>query len=580
MKKNVGNRNAVVVIALLLFSALNIAYAAPTIHETWQSEWDKLDQQSEDQIVADIVDCINSKSKAPFMLGAATAEYQILGQNSLGSSQMAHGEKHMIHDKSGSACGGWEQHSKDIELLEKCGLNAYRFSIDWSAIQPTQDSWDTAKLQHYIDFCKELRSRNIKVMVTLHHFVHPQWFEELGAFEHSDNNKHLVRFCRKVFAELAPYVDQFCTINEPGIYVFQSYIRGVFPPFKSVTFPYLPSLGLRESWSPRENAGYGNIKLAGQVLLNLLNAHVAIYQSCQEVWTEKTKFLAEKKDSGLRLSEKNEDWLAMTTCPPIGFVHQYLTFRNFHKTYQCIPYQSACAGALLAGAAFLATQNNENEIQRYGKLPMYGMLSTAAVLTTGMVGRIEETVANILNNWIHWSVMNFFEHGEFNFAGASHLKQTIPAAQDSFDFVGLNYYSVVSFNLAQLNPGPDYYDNDIRTDMPYGIYAEGLYRAIERMAQLGKPIYITENGIADEKDIARNTWIKRHFWAISKAINNGYDVRGFYYWSLMDNWEWDMSYGPKFGLYKVDFASPNLKRTLRDGSKIYQKIGLALNQGL
>ena len=63
---------------------------------------------------------------------------------------------------------------------------------------------------------------------------------------------------------------------------------------------------------------------------------------------------------------------------------------------------------------------------------------------------------------------------------------------------------------------------------------------------------------------------------VDTALNDGFDVRGFFYWSLMDNWEWDMGYGPKFGLYHVDFGHPDLTRTLRDGSKIYHKISLAL----
>ena len=127
--------------------------------------------------------------------------------------------------------------------------------------------------------------------------------------------------------------------------------------------------------------------------------------------------------------------------------------------------------------------------------------------------------------------------------------------------------------------GPDYYQYDIRTDMPYGIYAEGLYRAIERINKLGKPVYITENGIADKNnknDNVRKTWIKRHFFAVKKAIDEGCDVRGFFYWSLLDNWEWDMRYGEAFGLYHVDFSKKSLPRTLRDGSRIYKNIAQGL----
>jgi beta-glucosidase/6-phospho-beta-glucosidase/beta-galactosidase len=562
----------VFVATVSFFGVLNVAHVPPTIHETWQEEWDDLDRQDESKYVAEIVDCLKNKSKSYFILGAATADYQILGQEGLPTSQMAHGESLMVKtDKSGAACGGWQQHFDDIRLLEQCGLNGYRFSIDWSAIQPDRNSWNKEKLQHYIDFCKALKKRHIKVMVTLHHFVHPQWFEKLGAFEHSENIGYFVNFCEKVFAELAPYVDQWCTINEPGIYMFQSYIRGVFPPFKSVTLPYLSSVGLREGWAPCDKAGFGNIKLAGQVLSNLLDAHVIVYQTLQQSWLRRKAFVMEKQALGLSLSEHDKAWISMKACSPIGFVHQCLTFRNFHKINQLIPYQSLCAGALFAGAILA----NHSDKKTYGKIPIYAMGCAGAILMHGVLGRFEATIANMLNNWIHESVMNFFESGTFAFLGAANLKREVPQAKRSFDFVGLNYYSVVSFNL--LNGGPDYYDKDVRTDMPYGVYAEGLYRAIERMSKLEKPIYITENGVADKTDSVRNTWIKRHFWAIKKSLESGYDVRGFFYWSLMDNWEWDMGYGPKFGLYHVDFNDKNRKRTLRAGSSIYQTIGLSLN---
>ena len=108
------------------------------------------------------------------------------------------------------------------------------------------------------------------------------------------------------------------------------------------------------------------------------------------------------------------------------------------------------------------------------------------------------------------------------------------------------------------------------TDMPYTIYPEGIYRAIDRVSQIGKPIIITENGIADSKDDRRGLFIKRYLYAVNKAILKGKDVRGYFYWSLMDNFEWAEGYDMKFGLYEVDFNTQ--KRTLRAGSKEFVKI--------
>ena len=115
-----------------------------------------------------------------------------------------------------------------------------------------------------------------------------------------------------------------------------------------------------------------------------------------------------------------------------------------------------------------------------------------------------------------------------------------------------------------------YRDDDIMTDMPYTIYAEGIYRAIKFISQLNKPIIITENGVADKDDSFRSVYIARYLYAVRKAISDGYNVTGYYYWSLMDNFEWAFGYDMKFGLYKVDFETQ--KRTLREGSKSYIKI--------
>ena len=115
-----------------------------------------------------------------------------------------------------------------------------------------------------------------------------------------------------------------------------------------------------------------------------------------------------------------------------------------------------------------------------------------------------------------------------------------------------------------------YPDRDILTDMPYTIYGEGLYRAIQSVSTLDVPIIITENGIADAEDDRRELYIKRYIYAMSKAIKDGFDIKGYFYWSLMDNFEWAFGYDMKFGLYFVDYNTQ--ERLLREGSKVFIKI--------
>ena len=150
------------------------------------------------------------------------------------------------------------------------------------------------------------------------------------------------------------------------------------------------------------------------------------------------------------------------------------------------------------------------------------------------------------------------------------LKYEDKSARLSTDFIGLNYYSHnhLKFRIHRHEFFEiKYFSNDIMTDMPYAIYAEGFYRAIKEVSYIGKPIIITENGIADSDDNRRSLFIKRYIYALSKAIEEDIEILGYYYWSLMDNFEWAEGYDMKFGLYKVNFK--NQKRSLRDGSKAF-----------
>ena len=104
----------------------------------------------------------------------------------------------------------------------------------------------------------------------------------------------------------------------------------------------------------------------------------------------------------------------------------------------------------------------------------------------------------------------------------------------------------------------------------YCISPESLYLAIKeistRIAEpLNIPIYITENGTAPLNDDAekKNSFYQQYLSALSKALMEGYDVRGYITWSLMDNFEWGSGYSVRYGLYHVDFDDPNLPRTLK-----------------
>lgn len=172
-------------------------------------------------------------------------------------------------------------------------------------------------------------------------------------------------------------------------------------------------------------------------------------------------------------------------------------------------------------------------------------------------------------------ILEFLRTGNYKYAlpGVKPVVHTNPKAKTSNDFVGLNYYS--HFHV-QFNPKLDplwhlrHQPLAIMTDMAHPVYPEGLYRSLKRMATLGVPIIVTENGIADADDSRRALYIKRYLYALSKAIKDGIPVKGYFYWSLMDNFEWAEGFDMRFGLYHNDFSTQ--KRTLRDGSKAYKNV--------
>ncbi len=128
-----------------------------------------------------------------------------------------------------------------------------------------------------------------------------------------------------------------------------------------------------------------------------------------------------------------------------------------------------------------------------------------------------------------------------------------------FDFVGLNYYrSRFLFGRGQ------------KSDTGWRIYPEALYRFLKRAGALGKPVFVTENGIADARDGRRAEFIREHLHQIERALRDGVDVRGYFHWSLLDNFEWDFGFWPRFGLVEVDYSTQ--ERRIRRSAYLYRDI--------
>ncbi len=134
------------------------------------------------------------------------------------------------------------------------------------------------------------------------------------------------------------------------------------------------------------------------------------------------------------------------------------------------------------------------------------------------------------------------------------------------DFLGLNYYTLKRLPYF----GSVLPTQDKATEMDWEIYPEGLYHCLKDLKKFNKPIFITENGIADATDQKRERFIRDHLRWLWQAREEGVDVRGYLYWSLIDNFEWARGFGPRFGLVAIDYTTQ--VRTIRTSAWAYAKI--------
>lgn len=131
---------------------------------------------------------------------------------------------------SGVLADHYDRYQEDFDLIEKMNMNAFRFSVEWSRIEPSDGVWDASEIKHYKDYIDELNRRGIEPLVTLFHFTLPVWFAEKGGFEKRSNIKYFTRFVKKIVSELGNSVRLIVTMNEPEIYAIESYHLGNWPP--------------------------------------------------------------------------------------------------------------------------------------------------------------------------------------------------------------------------------------------------------------------------------------------------------------------------------------------------------------
>ncbi|MEK7121111.1 MAG: glycoside hydrolase family 1 protein [Patescibacteria group bacterium] len=184
----------------------------------------------------------------------------------------------------------------------------------------------------------------------------------------------------------------------------------------------------------------------------------------------------------------------------------------------------------------------------------------------GSVSHNMEPLVGIVENNRHFIAGNFLRRLRQRVWEYYRNRYLLDRVQSSIDFIGLNYYTIDrlfgSYSVLPKQPTME--------EMGWEIYPKGIYHELMALKSYKKPIFITENGIADSKDEKREKFIKDHLRWVWQAIHDGADVRGYMYWSLLDNFEWAHGFGPKFGLVEVNYET--FARKIRPSALEYAKI--------
>jgi beta-glucosidase len=152
----------------------------------------------------------------------------------------------------------------------------------------------------------------------------------------------------------------------------------------------------------------------------------------------------------------------------------------------------------------------------------------------------------------------------------------VAEARGTQDFFGINYYSrdLVRFSVrhaSELFLAREVPRGADVSDLGWEIYPEGLGQLVRQWGErTGLPVYVTENGVADASDAKRGPFLQRHLAELARAIEDGVDVRGYFHWSLLDNFEWAYGYAPRFGLVEVDYETQ--ERRPRKSAHLYSEI--------
>ncbi|KXA95385.1 hypothetical protein AKJ65_01880 [candidate division MSBL1 archaeon SCGC-AAA259E19] len=199
-----------------------------------------------------------------FLWGTSTAAHQVEGNNK--KNQWWKWEQETDLEESGIACDHYSRYEDDIKLMADIGYNAYRFSIEWSRIEPREGEFDEEEIKHYKNIVNQSRENGIEPIPMLWHWTNPLWFMKKGGWKKKRNIDYFADFVRKISEEFE--FDYWLTIDEPMVYANRSCASENYPP------TYIAEDG----WPKKEKTLTPIFKVAS----NLLQAHAKSYEIIRE----------------------------------------------------------------------------------------------------------------------------------------------------------------------------------------------------------------------------------------------------------------------------------------------------------
>ncbi|HEY4223029.1 MAG TPA: family 1 glycosylhydrolase [Myxococcota bacterium] len=456
-----------------------------------------------------------------FAWGTATAGWQVEGDTGVNGPVDSNWSRWMAMGKGKGAQqnpdgnGFFTQYDSDAQLAADLGLDSFRLSVDWSRIEPQPGVFDDDELDHVVDVLHALKAHGLKPVLTLYHWTVPTWVQNPdgsspgGTVDLIGSEDHAVvdefeKFVRHVIPRVKDSVDTYTVLNEPLSMVVAGYISGTagtaFPPGNALDFKTATNFGV-----------------------NLMYMHARAYDVIKEL----------------------DDVDADGDGEP----------------------------------AFVGLTMTANDI--YPENPSSQQEQLAA-----------ESMNYVYNDWFIQGLVK--GDVDFDLNGTIDATDTHadPALVGRLDFIGVQYYGPVKVkelafldNVAPLYGLPltdvkDYVTADEQA-LPHNgmgrqIDASDFTATLEHYAQWNLPLIVTENGttvngvppddqdpnteFAPDEDQAA-MYLVVHIWEMGHALQKGLDIRGYFHWTLVDNFEWVEGRRQRFGAYTVDFSDPTYPRT-------------------